>query len=125
MIRLAIRKVITNANDPVTGGRRGNIHFFDSINIKRYNTGVGVTEIKAENHIWTAMVDYWENSGATANKMDIISHKGDIYLGYNNGAAVGYFHKPYIANQQTRVGRLRRRLLQLAVLARYVVGILR
>ena len=94
-------KVITNANDLVTGGRRGNIHFFDSINIKRYNTGVGVTEIKAENHIWTAMVDYWENSGATANKMDIISHKGDIYLGYNNGAAVGYPHKPYIANQQT------------------------
>ena len=94
-------KVITNANDPVTGGRRGNIHFFDSINIKRYNTGVGVTEIKAENHIWTAMVDYWENSGATANKMDIISHKGDIYLGYNNGAAVGYSHNPYIANQQT------------------------
>ena len=94
-------KVITNANDPLTGGRRGNIHFFDSINIKRYNTGVGVTEIKAENHIWTAMVDYWENSGATANKMDIISHKGDIYLGYNNGAAVGYPHKPYIANQQT------------------------
>ena len=93
-------KVITNANDPVTGGRRGNIHFFDSINIKRYNTGVGVTEIKAENHIWTAMVDYWENSGATANKMDIISHKGDIYLGYNNGAAVGYSHNPYIANQQ-------------------------
>ena len=95
-------RVITNANDPLTGGgRRGNIHFFDSINIKRYNTGVGVTEIKAENHIWTAMVDYWENSGATANKMDIISHKGDIYLGYNNGAAVGYPHKPYIANQQT------------------------
>jgi len=90
--------VLSNAN---ASGRQGNIHFFDSINIKRYNTGVGVTEIKAENHIWTAMVDYWENSGATANKMDIISHKGDIYLGYNNGAAVGYFHKPYIANQQT------------------------
>ena len=90
--------VLSNA---IASGRQGNIHFFDSINIKRYNTGVGVTEIKAENHIWTAMVDYWENSGATANKMDIISHKGDIYLGYNNGAAVGYFHKPYIANQQT------------------------
>ena len=90
--------VLPNAN---LSGRQGNIHFFDSINIKRYNTGVGVTEIKAENHIWTAMVDYWENSGATANKMDIISHKGDIYLGYNNGAAVGYPHKPYIANQQT------------------------
>ena len=94
-------KVITNANDPVTGGRRGNIHFFDSINIKRYNTGVGVTEIKAENHIWTAMVDYWENSGATANKMDIISHKGDIYLGYNNGITNNYSHPFYIANQQT------------------------
>ena len=89
--------VLSNAN---ASGRQGNIHFFDSINIKRYNTGVGVTEIKAENHIWTAMVDYWENSGATANKMDIISHKGDIYLGYNNGAAVGYSHNPYIANQQ-------------------------
>ena len=94
-------KVITNANDLVTGGRRGNIHFFDSINIKRYNTGVGVTEIKAENHIWTAMVDYWENSGATANKMDIISHKGDIYLGYNNGVTDNYSHKFYVANQQT------------------------
>ena len=95
-------RVITNANDPLTyGGRRGNIHFFDSINIKRYNTGVGVTEIKAENHIWTAMVDYWENSGATANKMDIISHKGDIYLGYNNGITDNFSHPFYIANQQT------------------------
>ena len=90
-------KVITNAN---LSGRQGNIHFFDSINIKRYNTGVGVTEIKAENHIWTAMVDYWEDAAVTANKMDIISHKGDIYLGYNNGAAVGYPHKFYVANQQ-------------------------
>ena len=90
--------VLSNAN---LSGRQGNIHFFDSINIKRYNTGVGVTEIKAENHIWTAMVDYWENSGATANKMDIISHKGDIYLGYNNGITDNYSHKFYIANQQT------------------------
>ena len=90
--------VLPNAN---LSGRQGNIHFFDSINIKRYNTGVGVTEIKAENHIWTAMVDYWENSGATANKMDIISHKGDIYLGYNNGVTDNYSHPFYIANQQT------------------------
>ena len=90
--------VLSNAN---LSGRQGNIHFFDSINIKRYNTGVGVTEIKAENHIWTAMVDYWENSGATANKMDIISHKGDIYLGYNNGITDNYSHKFYVANQQT------------------------
>ena len=90
--------VLSNA---IASGRQGNIHFFDSINIKRYNTGVGVTEIKAENHIWTAMVDYWENSGATANKMDIISHKGDIYLGYNNGITDNYSHKFYIANQQT------------------------
>ena len=90
--------VLLNAN---ASGRQGNIHFFDSINIKRYNTGVGVTEIKAENHIWTAMVDYWENSGATANKMDIISHKGDIYLGYNNGITDNYSHPFYIANQQT------------------------
>ena len=89
--------VLSNA---ILSGRQGNIHFFDSINIKRYNTGVGVTEIKAENHIWTAMVDYWENSGATANKMDIISHKGDIYLGYNNGITNNYSHPFYIANQQ-------------------------
>ena len=90
--------VLSNA---IASGRQGNIHFFDSINIKRYNTGVGVTEIKAENHIWTAMVDYWENSGATANKMDIISHKGDIHLGYNNGITNNYSHKFYVANQQT------------------------
>ena len=95
--------VLPNVN---LSGRQGNIHFFDSINIKRYNTGVGVTEIKAENHIWTAMVDYWENSGATANKMDIISHKGDIYLGYNNGVTDNYSHPFYIANQQTPVWKV-------------------
>ena len=95
--------VLSNA---IASGRQGNIHFFDSINIKRYNMGVGVTEIKAENHIWTAMVDYWENSGATANKMDIISHKGDIYLGYNNGAAVNYHHPYYVADQQTPVWKV-------------------
>jgi len=90
--------VLSNA---IASGRQGNIHFFDSINIKRYNTGVGVTEIKAENHIWTAMVDYWEDAAVTANKMDIISHKGDIYLGYNNGITNNYSHKFYVANQQT------------------------
>ena len=65
--------------------RRGNIHFYDSVDIKRYNNGDGVTELKAENHIWTAMMDYWEDNTSPGNKMDIISHKGDIYLGYNDG----------------------------------------
>ena len=77
--------------------RRGNIHFYDSVNIKRYNNGDGVTELKAENHIWTAMMDYWEDNTSPGNKMDIISHKGDIYLGYNDGTpSQPVPHKQYV-----------------------------
>ena len=82
---------------PVGPNRRGNIHFYDSVNIKRYNNGDGVTELKAENHIWTAMMDYWEDNTSPGNKMDIISHKGDIYLGYNDGTpSQPVPHKQYV-----------------------------
>ena len=66
--------------------RRGNIHFYDSVDIKRDNANGGITEIKAENHIWTAMLNYVDKQSA-GDTMDIISHKGDIYLGYNDGTA--------------------------------------
>ncbi|PNE28723.1 hypothetical protein BHU09_05400 [Tannerella sp. oral taxon 808] len=67
-----------------TTGRRGNIHFYDSVDIKRDNSDGGLTQIKAENHIWTAMLNY-EDKQSAGDTMDIISHKGDIYLGYNDG----------------------------------------
>ncbi|MDR1675095.1 MAG: T9SS type A sorting domain-containing protein [Tannerella sp.] len=74
--------VITHAN--VTG-RRGNIHTFDTVNIVRNNSGnMGLTEILAENHIWTAMVNY-EDLASSADTLNIISHYGDIYLGHNDG----------------------------------------
>ena len=71
---------------PVRPNRRGNIHFYDSVDIKRDNANGGITEIKAENHIWTAMLNYVDKQSA-GDTMDIISHKGDIYLGYNDGTA--------------------------------------
>ena len=64
-------------------GRRGNIHFFDSVRINRNNAAAGMTQLKAENHIWTAMLDYVDEA-STGDTMEIISHKGDIYLGYND-----------------------------------------
>ena len=67
-------------------GRRGNIHFFDSVRINRNNTAGGMTQLKAENHIWTAMLDYVDET-STGDTMEIISHKGDIYLGYNDNTA--------------------------------------
>ena len=72
--------VVANAN---ATGRRGNIHFFDSVRINRNNTAAGMTQLKAENHIWTAMLDYVDEA-STGDTMEIISHKGDIYLGYND-----------------------------------------
>ena len=78
--------VRTNAGK---SGRRGNIHFFDSVDIRRENNGPqGLTQIKAENHIWTAMVNYSDKE-SPADSMEIISHKGDIYLGYNDGTTTG------------------------------------
>ena len=67
-------------------GRRGNIHFFDSVRINRNNAAAGMTQLKAENHIWTAMLDYVDET-STGDTMEIISHKGDIYLGYNDNTA--------------------------------------
>ena len=75
--------VVANAN---ATGRRGNIHFFDSVRINRNNTAAGMTQLKAENHIWTAMLDYVDEA-STGDTMEIISHKGDIYLGYNDNTA--------------------------------------
>ena len=73
---------LVDANTVLTG-RRGNIHFFDSVRINRNNIAAGMTQLKAENHIWTAMLDYVDEA-STGDTMEIISHKGDIYLGYND-----------------------------------------
>ncbi|MDR1454947.1 MAG: hypothetical protein LBJ01_04785 [Tannerella sp.] len=77
--------------------RRGNIHTFDSVNIVRSNTGTsGLTEILAENHIWTAMVNY-EDLRSSGDSLNIISHYGDIYLGHNDGTvANGTLYPPYV-----------------------------
>ena len=71
---------------PMDLNRRGNIHFYDSVDINRNNTAGGITEIKAENHIWTAMLNYVDQQ-STGDTMNIISHSGDIYLGYNDGVS--------------------------------------
>ena len=84
-----------NAN---VSGRRGNIHLFDQMNITRNNTGaVGLTEFKAENHIWTAMFDY-KDLNSTGNSTDIISHMGDIYLGHNDGRTSNAEYNYYLSS---------------------------
>ena len=62
----------------------GNISFFDSLAIIRINNGTptGYTNIIAGNNIYTAMVDYSSINQAGDNT-NIISHMGDIWLGYN------------------------------------------
>ena len=82
-------KVHANADK---SGRRGNIHFFDSVDIQRAPDPArkgGLTQIKAMNHIWTAMLNFQSMGGSPGDTMEIISHKGDIYLGYNDGTTTG------------------------------------
>ena len=80
----------------VKSNRRGNIHFYDSVDINRNNANGGLTQIKAENHIWTAMVNYVDQQ-STGDTMNIISHKGDIYLGYNDGTPTQHVaHDQYV-----------------------------
>ncbi len=82
-------------------GRRGNIHFFDSVDIRRENTQGGLTQIKAKNHIWTAMLNF-QDMGSIGDTMEIISHLGDIYLGYNDGQNPGtqFADDRYVADWQ-------------------------
>jgi hypothetical protein len=91
--------VVNHAN---SSGRRGNIHTFDSLTIVRTNgaSGVGgdngLTEILAENHIWTAMVNY-EDRYSSADTLNIISHYGDIYLGLNDGVGTPFVNPYYVS----------------------------
>ena len=78
-------------------GRRGNIHSFDSILIVRSNAGAGLTQFRAENHIWTAMFDYVDQA-STGNSLEIISHYGDIYLGHNDGTNVDQAYQFYLSS---------------------------
>ena len=87
-------------------GRRGNIHFFDSVDIQRAPDPArkgGLTQIKAMNHIWTAMLNFQSMGGSPGDTMEIISHKGDIYLGYNDGTTEGkdISDDQYVAYWQT------------------------
>ena len=74
----------TEANRFITDGH---IYFGDSLKITRNNapqsTEDGVTNIFADYHIRTAMVDITNTKPANRNKTTIESHKGDIWLGYS------------------------------------------
>ena len=74
----------TEANRFTTDGM---IFFNDSMKITRNNaTGGsedGVTDIYADYHIRTAMMNITNTDQANRNKTTIESHKGDIWLGYS------------------------------------------
>ena len=65
----------------------GHIFFNDSMNITRNNANSssedGVTDIYADYHIRTAMMNITNTDQANRNKTTIESHKGDIWLGYS------------------------------------------
>ena len=65
----------------------GHIYFNDSLKITRNNannsTEDGVTNIFADYHIRTAMVNLTNTEATNRNKTTIESHKGDIWLGYS------------------------------------------
>ena len=65
----------------------GHIFFNDSMNITRNNANSssedGVTDIYADYHIRTAMMNITNTEATNKNKTTIESHKGDIWLGYS------------------------------------------
>ena len=69
-----------------TGGNRniynGNILINDLLNIERTNIDPGVTDILAMYNIRTAKVTM-DDASSTGNDVNIISKKGDIFLGYS------------------------------------------
>ena len=61
----------------------GQIYFNDSMNITRNNLHAGTTDIYADYHIRTAMMNITNTEATNENKTTIESHKGDIWLGYS------------------------------------------
>ncbi len=65
----------------------GHIFFNDSMNITRNNAANssedGITNIYADYHIRTAMMNITNTVATNRNKTTIESHKGDIWLGYS------------------------------------------
>ena len=75
--------ILISAEDPAsTGLGSGNIYTYDDVTITRNNTGQGKTDILAQRDIQTALVQFESNS-LVGDVTNIISHLGDISLGYS------------------------------------------
>ena len=99
----------------------GQIYTNDSMNITRNNLHAGTTDIYADYHIRTAMMNITNTVATNENKTTIESHKGDIWLGYSvapdacqnpvQGTAVSYdnnlFHYKDAANTNTQSLKIR------------------
>ena len=99
----------------------GQIYFNDSMNITRNNLHAGTTDIYADYHIRTAMMNITNTEATNENKTTIESHKGDIWLGYSvapdacqhpaQGTVVSYdnnlFHYKDAANTNTQSLKIR------------------
>ena len=112
----------TEANRFTTDGM---IFFNDSMKITRNNANGGsedgVTDIYADYHIRTAMMNITNTEATNKNKTTIESHKGDIWLGYSveqdmcqnpaQGTLVSYdnnlFHYKDAANTNTQSLKIR------------------
>ena len=69
-------------------GQRGNLFLNDSVRVSRTGTLNGTeTNLIAGNNIRTAMFDF-KSTGTKNDTTNVISRKGDIYLGYSTDAKV-------------------------------------
>ena len=98
----------------------GQIYTNDSMNITRNNLHAGTTDIYADYHIRTAMMNITNTEATNENKTTIESHKGDIWLGYGvlpyacatpGQTDIGYdknlFHYKDAANTNTQSLKIR------------------
>ena len=98
----------------------GQIYTNDSMNITRNNQHAGTTDIYADYHIRTAMMNITNTEATNENKTTIESHKGDIWLGYSvqpdpcttpGRTPIGYdlnlFHYKDAANTNTQSLKIR------------------
>jgi len=98
----------------------GQIYTNDSMNITRNNLHAGTTDIYADYHIRTAMMNITNTEATNENKTTIESHKGDIWLGYSvqpdpcttpGRTPIGYdlnlFHYKDAANTNTQSLKIR------------------
>jgi len=87
-----------NAGLADRNGHRGNLYLNDVTKITRPAGGGTETNLVAANNVRTARVEY---AGQNADTLNVISRKGDLYLGYAAGSKIYTPTEAYVGNSKT------------------------